>query len=358
MALILTEGFDWTTNKDILPRRWSNYVQNQTTIFSGQGRSIGSYGAFFTNINYGTLGEFGPFGAGTTTILGVAVKCYPSLAQGYNIVNLQNIASNTSTNNIGVWYFASDNTIRVYKSHANVTSTPATLLCSGTFSDYPGDGNWWFLEVKTVNDTGTSGSVIVRVNGTEICSNLACDTIPNGDTRYLKFGGSHSISGTSAYLDDLYICDGTGTTNNDFLGEISIKTLSPVSDISGTGTPSTGATRYGVIDEANYSTSDYLTSTTNIGDRDEFGLADLTETSGTIFGVNAVVISEKDDSGDRSLKVFVKPNGGSSEDISSANPLSFGSSSATNVISETNPDTSNAWTISDVNNMNMGIEVA
>src|SRR5437764_673985 len=37
-----------------------------------------------------------------------------------------------------------------------------------------------------------------------------------------------------AYLDDLYVCDATGTTNNTFLGDVRVHTLVP----SGNGTDS------------------------------------------------------------------------------------------------------------------------
>jgi hypothetical protein len=369
MALILTEGFDWTNNLDTLRARdWSSTFA--TTGYCGidweGGRSSqvwrGNNGSLIS-AQYAIRELPTAFGSGDTIIIGGAFKIN---SFGECKVCLFTNQHSNSIGGVSVWV-QDDGTFYVASTspyNVGTFSSWSTLHCSGTTTD-PILNTWFYVELKVeVNSTGGAGSVSLRVNGSPVCNNAACTTLDASypsinSIRY--FGGYLRNIGSGypspVYMDDLYVADGTGTYNNDFLGEISIKTLRPDSDDgTNTWTPSTGSAHYAVLDESNYSSTDYLTSTTNNGDREVFGMTDLDDTVGSILAVVPVVAAMKDDAGTRNVKLAAIS--GSSEELSAAHPLSYGTVSLPALFCEVNPDTTAPWTISEVNSMKIALEVA
>ena len=219
---------------------------------------------------------------------------------------------------------------------------------------------WHYIELKVyIHDS--AGTVDVQVDGVSIISATGLDT-RNGGTGVITrayFGSEYSLSSKynsgNFWLDDVYVCDTSGSYCNDFLGDVRIETIRPTGDSSPLQfTPSTGS-NYTCVDEAVISTTDYVSASTS-GYRDQYAMSNLTGSVGTIHAVSVNAPSSKSDSGAIQGKVYVKSS--SSEDLSGAFTPSLGSylTLMTN-ISERDPNGTIAWTESAVNAMECGIEV-
>lgn len=236
-------------------------------------------------------------------------------------------------------------------------------------------GNWYYIEVKVKIST-TTGSVRVRVSGVDdiVLNNVnthgdesvtSADTIDSivwltdlsqgGAVTYTTVGGytiSCNVTNNGPVYDDIYICDTTGTYNNDFMGELYVQTIfangagGHTQWTASSGTNFSTVNEVGVNDDTNY----VSTSTTNNIDTYTFG--DLTIQG--VLAVNVNMISRMDDAGPHSIAPVVRI--ASTDYVGTAQSTT---SSYANLpqIYETNPNTGNAWSVSDVNGAEFGIKM-
>ncbi len=224
-----------------------------------------------------------------------------------------------------------------------------TLLGTATI---PSTG-WMYLEVSaTINSTG--GAVVVRLNGVTVISYTG--NTKNGGTSTSIDTISFSGSINNYYFDDLYMCDATGTTNNTFLGDVRVQTLMPNGAGSSTQlTPTGSASNYVNVSEIPDNTATYNSSST-VGQRDTYAMADLVATTNTIYGIQNNIVAWKSDAGTAGIKPSVLTNSTlyySPTIMLSASPYSYASP-----VLESNPVTGVAWTAADVNGAEFGAEVA
>ena len=80
---------------------------------------------------------------------------------------------------------------------------------------------WNYLEIKVTFDNST-GTVTLKLNGVEVLALTGKDTVQQTEVAWncMRWGGG-------GYYDDVYICDGNGSQNNDFLGQIRVVALKP-----------------------------------------------------------------------------------------------------------------------------------
>jgi hypothetical protein len=74
---------------------------------------------------------------------------------------------------------------------------------------------------------GTGGSITIRVNGRQVYEKLAFDSTSTSDGWSRVQWKGH---GTDSAIDDIYICNGDGAENNDFLGDIRVLSSNPSAD--------------------------------------------------------------------------------------------------------------------------------
>jgi len=213
--------------------------------------------------------------------------------------------------------------------------------------------NWQYWEVSaTVADSG--GTCVIRINGTEVINFT-------GDTR--NAGTSTNIdavqlwrgtSTTQTTFDDVYICDATGTTNNTFLGDVRVQTLTPSAAGSSTQWAPTGsASNWDNVNELPVSTTDYNSSATS-GQRDLYALTDLLAGTAQVLGVQNNVVARKTDAGARSVRTVSK----SGATVATGTAVTLGAADTTvSTLRTTDPATSAAWTVSGVNALEAGVEV-
>ncbi len=228
-------------------------------------------------------------------------------------------------------------------------SSPAGLMVPGV---------WGHLEVKAVCDDA-AGRIVAKWNGTTVIDFT-------GDTRN---GGADDLidriviwSGSGApdrllNVDDVFICNGAGTINNDFLGDCAVHTLYPNGNGNTNqwvGSDGDSTDNYLLVDEAGVpNTSDYSESGTP-GEIDLYDFQDLPGTVTVVKGVASRCYQAKSDTGDQSVRQTAR--------IGATNyPSATDDSLSTSYVGysrlmEVSPATSNPWTPAEVNGAEFGVE--
>lgn len=334
--LLHMDGFDSYATADLTKKY--NSTTGGVTINASSGRR--SSGALV-------------FGGGTGTLKKVLASTYSTLVVGFAFSPTSFHASNNiffhfyegATQHIYLKIDAS-NKIAVYRGGGTLLGTATNALSSGTFVH---------LDIK-VNIHDSTGSFVLKINGgTEI--NLSSIDTRNGgtgviDTVYFGDPGTFAQAFTA---DDFSICDTSGSTNNNHLGDCRIDTIYPTSDGNYSQfTPSTGTTHYTLVDETAPNTSDYNDGAT-VGDRDSYGMGNLSAlTSQTIYGVQVNAAILKDDAGAKSAATFVRSSSTNGDGAS----VGLGTSQVyLSQIFELDPNGSIAWTESSINAMEAGVKV-
>jgi hypothetical protein len=113
-------------------------------------------------------------------------------------------------------YMNADGTISIWRSDAAELEKSSLTIPTGT---------WVFVEVKVV--IGNSGSWVVRVNEVTYLSGTGdTQASANAYANVIALYGQQA-AGYANYFDDFYVCDGSGSMNNDFLGDIRVEAIFP-----------------------------------------------------------------------------------------------------------------------------------
>lgn len=256
-------------------------------------------------------------------------------------------------------------------NHVNFTFVGGTVTVAhgsgspvyGTYG-FAGSG-WIFMEFKIVIHS-TFGSIQCRQDGLTVFNVSNQNTRNGGNGKGNMFGMGANGNGSNIpnwTIDDYYICTGAGTTNNDYLGDVTIRSLVPTSD-AGTNqwTPSTGTSHYAVVDDDNTDistwNSDYLTGI-NDNDTEMFGVEDITDTTpSTVAGVMLHCYGEKMDTGIRNLAGLLTVGGttAQSSDYPMRAVAETGAPNFTRHVFDRQPD-GTLWSIAAVNSMQAGFKV-
>lgn len=148
---------------------------------------------------------------------------------------------------------------------------------------------WVFVEVKF--GFGTSVPAEMRFNEIVVASTVSANTKGNArdgfDSFVLLSQGVNAPTGNALNwsFDDLYICDGEGDVNNDYLGDVSVFVTRPIADSTPNewSNPSLSPDNYAQIDEASTNDSDYIHSHVT-GDQDFHEYSDIVLPSPIVAG--------------------------------------------------------------------------
>ena len=211
---------------------------------------------------------------------------------------------------------------------------------------------WYYIEVK-VYCHASAGTVDVHVNGVSKLSLTAQNTKQGTDAFYNQVYIGPPRNTTTA-LDDVYILDGNGAVNNDFLGTRKVIGLFPASDASVAWTTSAGSTHYNLVNEnPEDGDTSYVQSLTS-GQADLFGYSGLPPVN-TIAGIQINTACKETAAGSHSIITPVKS--GSTESDDTAQPVGIQSYIDRRRIVETDPATGVAWTRTGLNAAQIGIKV-
>ncbi len=230
--------------------------------------------------------------------------------------------------------------------------TAFTTIATGTTRVEFDDG-WHYLEFKVFHHD-TLGTFEVRLDEENVFSGTGVDTINAGagnptssHIRISRLEGGV----TTTWIDDLYVCDGTGSQRNDFLGDCEIKTLFPIVDGAlEDWALSAGSDSFALVDDNPPDDSTFVE--TNVStDKDSFDMTALTGT-GAILGFQLTEYA-RFESGTPSIQHLARVGGTNYNGSSKAMTASY--VFYTNVW-EDDPDISSSWTVSGVNAAEFGME--
>jgi hypothetical protein len=360
MALIFYEGFDtYNSLTELRSARpyvdpgyyvaFSGYPNFQTNEGRFGGKSFGGgYWVYWGLINITS------FTTDTELYTGRAVKL-PINDEGL-ICFYGNVGG---TNSPDVYVTVSAGVIYAY--YVNSGGTNILLGQSSIRFQY---NIWHYIEARckmSTDNTTSDGIVEVWLNNEKIISNTSCVTKKsNTSTTWLgiNFSSATVTNGGEWRNDDIYITDTTGPAPwNTRLGDIRIASIVPSADVgANTGTPSTGSTHWGVIDELPYNTSDYLTIPNSSGNAEKFAHAPIPTVPSKIFSISSSMYVLKSDVGSANIRSILVSNTSGYQSNANTTYLNTNYTRYVDVFDK-NPETGNTWTSGEFSNTLIGVEV-
>jgi hypothetical protein len=161
----------------------------------------------------------------------------------------------------------------------------------------------------------TAGAVTIRINGTTVLGPLTSQNTRNGSTNTwnefrLGYFGAGAGRATEWNIDDLYVCDGSGSApHNTFLGDCRVDPRRGTAPGATTGwTPSTGANWQNVDDTAPDDDTTY-NSAASTGLTDTFVTEDAPVVGATIYGIQHNISMKKSDAGICTVAPVIRHSG-------------------------------------------------
>lgn len=218
--------------------------------------------------------------------------------------------------------------------------------------------NWNYVEYKVTLSSSTSGSFQLKLNGEIISTQTGIKTGGSNTTNVLNICGG---IGQNTDFDDIILWDGQTTDAagnaaiSDFFGDVTLSWLLPNGAGATTGfTPLTGS-NYAQVNEATPDGDTSYVESGTLNTIDSYTLADLPANITTVKGVMAVLQAKKTDIGGKQLAPLIRTgatNYPANSNINLSNGYLYDNRSW--VI---NPNTGLAWTVSDVNALEVGQKV-
>lgn len=216
-----------------------------------------------------------------------------------------------------------------------------------------------FSGTATVTATGT-----LRVNTQTVVvgsatTGVLTPSIAGGNAA----GNVHSFSpAVSGVIDDIYICDGQGSVNNSFLGDVKIGVVRPNGDVTiqWTATGSSTTTHYKDVNDVTPDGDVSYVYSTATGSLELFDWEDITSFVGTIKGVQYLLYARKDAEGARVINMVEGSSG--TNTLTNAAGLSDvylnDNYDYHTLALDTSPTTGSGWTVAGFNADRFGFVVA
>lgn len=278
-----------------------------------------------------------------TWIVGLAFKI-DALPNGANMTFLRILDASTTQLELSV----NSASKLVVTRNGTTIGTGTTTIVANVF---------YFVEfMATISSSVTAGTCGVHLGGVSeiaIAGGTNTKNTSNAFASVIEIG-STSGPGTFLWIDDLYICDSTGSPNNTYLGDVRVETIFPnAAGTSTSFTPTSGANYTCVNQVVEDGDTSYVSSAT-VNNIDTYLFASLATTPTTVFGLQTDVTSRKDDAGSRQVAAVVRHAG--TDYIGATIGLADNYTLASE-IRETNPATGSAWTATTVNALEAGIKL-
>lgn len=272
---------------------------------------------------------------------------------------------------VGFAFYADSNSSNSSKTLQLVDSTSSVQLTmnilSGVIQLYRGDngtllvssaqtlqaGQWNYIEVKaTIADSG--GVFEVRVNE-QVWATYTGDTKYSStlaNARTIRFC---TASWVNTGIHDLYICDGTGSVNNSYLGDVRVDTVRPVGAGALTQfSPQGGSVNWENVDDATTDGDTTYNVSDTIGQIDTFDCANLPAIGSVISGIQVNLMTRKDDAGSRTLRGVMRI---ASTNYEGADIVLTTDYHVCRQVWDQNPATAAAWTEAAINGAEFGYKV-
>jgi hypothetical protein len=353
MAIRFMDGFDQyhaTTGNSIAVALTRNYtVVNDNYINTSTGRYTGMGMIMSWNKNRTYIDKTGLSASGVARFI-----------VGFNIK-----ATSLVGTAIGVFHICPSNATSFYNGLAR---KGLTFCRNGHVYYNIGDGAQWDGGVLLTANTwshwemvlpvspGTGNPTIIYKDGIQVYSSTNIDsnfawngTLRIGSSTFAQYPPEYYV------IDDLYVLDDTGSTNNARLSTSTyvprIETLVPTSTVANDYTLTGVAAAHEALDNIPLNTGQYITSSTT-GHKVRVGVGDLTNIN-NIKGVQFAGVCSNTTAANNDWKFLM-----SNTEVGTTKTVTdilANSTPITQQIFETNPITASAWTVSDINSIEAGI---
>lgn len=337
MAVLLADGFETWTEAGGSFGPWSTVSAGSGTYWSCDGN-----GTFTTDSSAQTA--YLVYGLALTTTIIVNLK----------IAFSRNNATSSSYF-IELYGGASHLHLAVNQGGCLVVLRDGTILGS-TGQAVRFDDSYHDIEFKaTINDT--TGAYEVRVDGVNVLSASGVDTRNAGNlgVESVRIGQTNSASYCcDLTIDHAIIMDTSGSYMNDFIGPVKIETLFPTANGNYTDwTPNTGNAWDALNDVPPDNATTYI-SAASVADQSTFVIEDLAANTDTVLAVGVQSVIQKDDAAFREVSPLLRSTSTDYNGTTVAVPASFGT-----IVEwfDQSPFTTGDWTPSEVNGLEVGIEV-
>jgi len=346
MALLFMDGFDHYNPLTYGTLKWEANVTGPRSWHSASGGRNGGGCTYFQSQYLGSISKTLQ-STYQTLIIGVALQ--------FQVPG----ASSTFPYFVGIWNGALRHIgLRRNSSTGYIEAYRGDGTLLGTYSVTLNAGVWYYLELKATI-SNTVGAVQLRVNEFPAISLSNIDTCNGGaevsNKIVIETGDSAGNHWNGLILDDLYVCDNSGSVNNDFLGDCRIDVIRP----NGAGyatnwTPSAGSNYQCVDDPLFDNGTDYVSENT-VDDIDSYTFSDLPLGVAGIKGIQTNVFAKRTDSGvNTKLKPILRPVSTNYEKTEATLTTSYYDFTE---ITELNPETGLAWTKATIDAMELGLKL-
>lgn len=347
MACVWIEGFESHRTASQYQRKYATFTGSFTAT---AGRVFGFSGGVQS-----TVAVTPNVGSGNTFVVGFGVR-YASHATAINSGN-QGLYIETGVDEQCHLEMESGSGlgIRFHLKRAGTT------IATSSYFDF---GVWHYIELKLTVRTGTNGAYELRHNGVLDISGTSVNLADSGGDGWDVFAWRYTsnVSNTLRY-DDVYVCDGTGSKNNDFLGPSIVEAIEVNADgaTNQFDQNSSVSAAYTHVDDVGSSSPDdtttggYIGSDTNTH-KDLFAFTDLTQITGTIHAVQLGVQMAMGATGTRTVKTKYRDPDTTEADGVSHVVDSTAYDEFTEVFDD-NPASALAWDVTDIDDGQFGIEV-
>lgn len=345
MAMLFVDGFDHYATADLNKKYDTVWQPNNVDIITTENRHS-SGGAVDIQSSQGGLVK--TFPATDTIIFGTAMKVEnPTVAFKNLIVFTQSGAKQfhlSLTNSMG---------LRLYRGTSTLIEECTTKIRTNT---------WYYIELK-VTVHNTLGSYELRINGEVVMSATNVDTQDTATAEVDAFALGNitdaTLDGyTNHMYDDIYLLNDVADGPDDFLGDSKVTSLLP--DGNGTTSNFTGSdgnstNNFQLVDDNPPDGDTSYVESSTVGHIDLYTIANLPSSPDTIHGIAVGSLVRKDDAGTRTGQDVVRTS--ATNYTGTAYAPSAGSYGFTQSMFPNNPNSTIAWTESDINGLEIGIKV-
>lgn len=220
------------------------------------------------------------------------------------------------------------------------------------------NNSWYYLEFKvTVATSGGSAEIKVnQVSAATFSGNTANAGTNNADTVQFNMGNANTTAGKVWQIDDMYICDGSGSLCNGYLGDSVVEGRLPNAN-GGTNqwTPNT-STNFSRVNEAiNDGDTSYVV-TNAVGNIDLYQHAALSYITGTIWGVQVQTSMRLESSGTHGIGIMYQ-DPSSNQGLGSTHTVTNTGYQDYTDIFMTDPYDGSSWSVTKINGGQFGIEL-
>jgi len=331
------ESYGTATGADLiteLSQKWATSYMDADWATLVDGPSFGTALRWENDETYGGL--ITPIKVANTIVIGFAAKP----GSGVSYYNETLIRLMTGVSYQGELVLTSTGHLNYYRGASSLLGTTSETLPMGT---------WTYVELKVYVDNSI-GTLDIHFNGQSVLSLNSIDTLASAASTITEVQ-FHPIKYFS--IDDIYIYDDIGGVGS-MQGPIAIEQLLPTGDDTHNWTPSTGANGYEVVDNPEIEDTTYISDST-VNTVELWSYEDLSEIDGAILAAQQHTRAGSDDVGLRTIDIICES--GATTDSTSVGLTTDGGFDVIEVIYEDDPNTSSAWTISNLNAANFGVKV-